>query len=114
VLWPIVSSCGRMTGNSEVIHMAGERAFREKRAGKNMQKKELCHKCDAKPVLAAQIDFLDEMRLLILWKLQKTKERRANPAYRLARYFFQPLQDPCGWTNSRDTHLRFECGFGKN
>jgi quinol monooxygenase YgiN len=33
----------------------------------------LCHNCDTKPVLAAQIDFFDELRLLILRNLLKTR-----------------------------------------
>jgi hypothetical protein len=53
--------------------------------------KKLCHNCDTEPVSAAQSDFIDDVRLLILRKLLKTKMRPKNPAYRLARYFFNNL-----------------------
>lgn len=45
----------------------------------------LCHNCDTKPVLAAQIDFFDELRLLILRNLLKIKMAPKIPAYRLIR-----------------------------
>ena len=45
----------------------------------------LCHNCDTKPVLAAHIDFFDELRLLILRNLLKTRLCPKIPAYRLAR-----------------------------
>jgi hypothetical protein len=46
----------------------------------------LCHNCDTKPVLAAQIDFFDELRLLILRNLLKTQICPKIPAYRLIRH----------------------------
>ena len=48
--------------------------------------------CDTKPVLAAEIDFIDGSRLLILWKLLKTRDGPNIPAYGLARFRFNSLQ----------------------
>ncbi len=47
----------------------------------------LCHNCDTKPVFAAKTDSIDELALLILPKLLKTKNGLKDPAYRLTRSF---------------------------
>jgi hypothetical protein len=60
-------------------------------SGLKRPRQKLCHNCDTEPVSAAQSDFIDDVRLLILRKLLKTKMRPKNPAYRLARYFFNNL-----------------------
>ena len=44
-------------------------------------RKKLGHNCDAKPVLAAKTDFIDDALLLILWNLLKTQEGPKIPAY---------------------------------
>ena len=51
----------------------------------------LCHNCDTKPVFAAQIDFFDGSRLLILRNLLKIKMAPKIPAYRLIRQLFSVL-----------------------
>lgn len=47
-------------------------------------RKKLCHNCDAKPVLAAKTDIVDDMRLLILGNLLKTQLASLSPVYQLA------------------------------
>jgi hypothetical protein len=67
--------------------------------------KKLYHNCDTEPVSAAQSDFIDDVRLLILRKLLKTKMRPENPAYRPARYFFSNSQVVLGDCAITSTNL---------
>jgi len=46
----------------------------------------LCHNCATKPDSAAKTDFIDDLLLLILRNLLKTKRCPKIPAYRLARF----------------------------
>ncbi len=56
--------------------------------------KKLCHNCDTKPGLADETDFFDEMRLLILRNLLKTKIGPKNPAYEVRPLLFNPKIGP--------------------
>jgi hypothetical protein len=53
----------------------------------------LCHNCDTKPVLAVKIDFIDDVRLLILRNLLKTQMGPKIPAYRLIRQILLCFSD---------------------
>jgi hypothetical protein len=79
-----------MKGKSEVIYLAGKTRFPLEARGRGHKK--LCHNCDTKPVQPTKIDFIDDKGLLILRKLQKAKERPANPAYRPVRHFLASVQ----------------------
>jgi hypothetical protein len=48
----------------------------------------VCQICATNPANAAKIDFVDSAVLLIPCNLVKGQNRPENPAYRLARHFF--------------------------
>src|SRR5215467_7662161 len=52
----------------------------------------LCHNCATKPVSAAKIDFVDDLLLLILRNLLKTKRYPEIPAYMARLPFFTSLR----------------------
>jgi|HubBroStandDraft_2_1064218.scaffolds.fasta_scaffold473843_2 hypothetical protein len=59
--------------------------------------RKLCHNCDAKPVFAAEIDFIDSVRSLILRNLLKTKNCSKIPGYRKGGYRLALWLYGCGF-----------------
>jgi len=72
--------------------MAAGRMSVPVRACERANTRKLCHNCDTKPALAAKTDFIDDLLLLILRNLLKTKRYPKIPAYMARPPFFSNLR----------------------
>jgi len=72
--------------------MAAGRMAVPVRARERANTRKLCHNCDTKPALAAKTDFIDDLLLLILRNLLKTKRCPKIPAYMARPPIFKGLQ----------------------